>query len=204
MFVARVLYPVKVLGIGNRVGIWTSICKHKCDGCSNPELWEANDSQKVSIEELFNTIKQINEFKKIDGFTITGGDPFYQADELNKLIDKLLLISDDIIIYTGFTYQELLDSKNKDIQDILNKISILIDGKYIKELNDNSFMVGSSNQQKIILNKKYQQDYEKYFNENTNQIQNFVLEDGIVSVGIHNKDFDNKIRKEFINKYEEK
>lgn len=204
MFVARVLYPVKVLGIGNRVGIWTSICKHKCDGCSNPELWEANDSQKVSIEELFNTIKQINEFKKIDGFTITGGDPFYQADELNKLIDKLLQISDDIIIYTGFTYQELLDSKNKDIKDILNKISILIDGKYIKELNDNSFMVGSSNQQKIILNKKYQQEYEKYFNENTNQIQNFVLDDGIVSVGIHNKDFDKKIRKEFINKYEEK
>lgn len=204
MFVARVLYPVKVLGIGNRVGIWTSICKHKCDGCSNPELWEANDSQKVSIEELFNTIKQINEFKKIDGFTITGGDPFYQADELNKLIDKLLQISDDIIIYTGFTYQELLDSKNKDIKDILNKISILIDGKYIKELNDNSFMAGSSNQQKIILNKKYQQEYEKYFNENTNQIQNFVLDDGIVSVGIHNKDFDKKIRKEFINKYEEK
>jgi hypothetical protein len=65
-------------------------------------------------------------------------------------------------------------------------------------------MVGSSNQQKIILNKKYQQQYEKYFNENTNQIQNFVLDDGIVSVGIHNKDFDNKIRKEFINKYEEK
>ena len=45
MYVSRVLYPVNVLGIGNRVGIWTSICKHKCIGCSNPELWEAKESQ---------------------------------------------------------------------------------------------------------------------------------------------------------------
>ena len=84
MFIARVLYPVKVLGIGNRVGIWTSICNHKCEGCSNPELWVANESQKVSIDELLQTIKQIDEFKKIDGFTITGGDPFYQKEELSK------------------------------------------------------------------------------------------------------------------------
>ena len=202
MYIARVLFPVNVLGIGNRVGIWTSICKHKCIGCSNPELWEANDSQKVSIEEIFNTINQINDFKKIDGFTITGGDPFYQVKELRKLIEKLLLISDDIIVYTGFSIEELKNKNDEDIEYILNHIAILIDGRYVKELNDNSFMVGSSNQRKIILNNKYKKIYEDYFNNNTNQIQNFMLDDGIVSVGIHSKDFDEKIRKEFINNYE--
>lgn len=202
MYIARVLFPVNVLGIGNRVGIWTSICKHKCEGCSNPELWEANDSQKVSIEEIFNTIKQINDFKKIDGFTITGGDPFYQAKELRNLIDKLLLISDDIIIYTGFTIEELINKNDEDINYILNHISILIDGRYEKALNDNSFMVGSNNQRKLILNEKYKEIYENYFANNTNQIQNFILEDGIVSVGIHSNDFDKKIRKEFVSNYE--
>ena len=44
--------------------------------------------------------------------------------------------------------------------------------------------------------------YENYFANNTNQIQNFILEDGIVSVGIHSNDFDKKIRKEFVSNYE--
>ena len=202
MYVARVLYPVNVLGIGNRVGIWTSICKHKCIGCSNPELWESNESQKVSVKDLFNTIRQINDYKKIDGFTITGGDPFYQVKDLRKLIDNLLLISDDIIIYTGFSIEELKSKNDEDINYILNHIAVLIDGRYVEDLNDNSFMVGSSNQRKLILNNKYKQIYENYFANNTNKIQNFVLEDGIVSVGIHSKDFDEKVRKEFINNYE--
>lgn len=201
MFVARLLYPVNVLGPNNRLGIWLSICHHKCKGCSNPELWKEKADQLISVDELFNTIKQINEYKKIDGFTITGGDPFYQSEELLKLIDKIYTISDDIIIYTGFTIEELKEQKSQFIDDILAKTAVLIDGKYIEELNDNSFMVGSNNQRKLILNKKYEDMYNEYFNSNTNQIQNFVLEDGIVSVGIHQKDFDKNIRKELKKKY---
>ena len=63
-------------------------------------------------------------------------------------------------------------------------------------------MVGSNNQRKLILNEKYTEIYENYFANNTNQIQNFILEDGIVSVGIHSNDFDKKIRKEFVSNYE--
>ena len=63
-------------------------------------------------------------------------------------------------------------------------------------------MVGSNNQRKLILNEKYKETYENYFANNTNQIQNFILEDGIVSVGIHSNDFDKKIRKEFVSNYE--
>lgn len=36
MYVARILYPVEVLGPGKRVGIWFSGCPSKCKGCSNP------------------------------------------------------------------------------------------------------------------------------------------------------------------------
>ena len=128
----------------------------------------------------------------------------YQAKELRLLIEKLKDISDDIIVYSGFTHQELIDKQDEDINYILNNIAILIDGRYIEDRNDNSFMVGSNNQQKIILNKKYEQIYSNYFANNTNQIQNFVLDDGIVSVGIHNKDFDTQIRKELSEHYEKK
>lgn len=40
MYIARILYPVKVLGPGERIGIWMDGCEHGCIGCSNPELWD--------------------------------------------------------------------------------------------------------------------------------------------------------------------
>lgn len=204
MYVARLLFPLKVLGPNNRLGLWLAICHHRCKGCSNPELWKESADQEVSVEEIFQTIKQINEYQKIDGFTITGGDPFYQSEELAMLIDKILTISDDIIIYTGFTLKQLQKKNDPNINKILNSIAVLIDGPYIESRNDNSFMVGSNNQQKIILNKKYQEIYEKYFQENTNQIQNFILNDSVVSVGIHKKDFNNQIKKEMKEKHGKK
>lgn len=40
MYIARILYPVEVLGPGKRIGIWFCGCPRRCEGCSNPELWE--------------------------------------------------------------------------------------------------------------------------------------------------------------------
>ncbi len=42
MQIDRVLFPITTLGPGNRIGIWTIGCPHKCYNCSNPELWDAN------------------------------------------------------------------------------------------------------------------------------------------------------------------
>ena len=60
----------------------------------------------------------------------------------------------------------------------------------MEELNDNSLLRGSSNQKIHILNSQYSVLYQKYLSETHNQIQNFTTVDGIVSVGIHRKDFD--------------
>lgn len=68
-------------------------------------------------------------------------------------------------------------------------ISVLIDGEYIEELNDNSLLRGSSNQNIIILDEKKKGRYEYYLQTETNRIQNFFVVDGVVSVGIHRPDF---------------
>lgn len=107
MYVARILYPVKVLGPGSRVGIWFCGCPRRCEGCSNPELWEFQDRYKISLKTLLTLIEKISEKNKIDGFTITGGDPIFQAEDLLKLLDQIKKISDDIIIYTGYMKNEV-------------------------------------------------------------------------------------------------
>ena len=186
MYIARILYPVKVLGPGNRIGIWFAGCHHKCKGCSNPELWKADEKYFVTIEQVEKLIRTVAVGHEIDGFTITAGDPVEQADELTNLLTRVADISQDVILYTGYQIKELTSETQIKL---LDRISVLIDGEYKEELNDGAFLRGSSNQIIHILNDQYCDKYEKYIRGNHNEIQNFMINNEVISVGIHNKEF---------------
>lgn len=186
MYIARILYPVKVLGPGNRLGIWFVGCNHKCKGCSNPELWKADEKYFVTIEQVEKLIRTVASENEIDGFTITGGDPVEQADELTNLLTLVADISQDVILYTGYQIKELTSETQIKL---LERIAVLIDGEYKEELNDGAFLRGSSNQIIHILSDQYRDKYEKYIKGNHNEIQNFMINNEVISVGIHNKDF---------------
>ena len=97
MYIARILYPVRVLGPGERIGIWFAGCKHKCKGCCNPELWEFNKKYYTSIDVVMHLINRISKEYSVNGVTISGGDPFEQPDALRILLDNLKTITNDII-----------------------------------------------------------------------------------------------------------
>lgn len=182
MNIARILYPVKVLGPGNRIGIWFCGCPRRCSGCSNPELWDFKDEYEISIDAAVKLVSVISSENKVDGFTITGGDPLYQANEFRAFLKKIKEISPDILVYTGYNLE--------DIEQInLENIAVLIDGEYIEDRNNNCLLRGSDNQKIYILDEKLKEKYTKYLQEETNKIQNFTTCDGIVSVGIHKKGF---------------
>jgi len=182
MYVARVLYPVEVLGPGKRVGIWFCGCPRRCKGCSNPELWEFQDRYYTSPQLVYELVTHIAEDHSIDGFTITGGDPMYQADDLQQLIVLLRAISEDILVYTGYSLDEISAAQ-------LNGIAVLIDGEYIENRNNNCILRGSDNQLVHILNDKFRERYNDYLSSTANQIQNFMTSDGVISVGIHKPNF---------------
>jgi len=196
MNIARILYPVKVLGEGNRVGIWVCGCTRKCRGCSNPELWERQPKYEITLPHLKKLITDIAANHTIDGFTITGGEPFEQYRELSELVAFLRVISDDIIVYTGYSLDELRQNPSNCVKHILDSISVLIDGKYIEERNTNVTLRGSDNQTINILNPKHKERFEEYLKTGHNQIQNFTTSNGVVSVGIHKKDFANGIEEQ--------
>ena len=108
MYIARILYPVEVLGPGKRIGIWFCGCPRRCEGCSNPELWEFQKRYQVSQERVMQMIHKIADHYPVDGFTLTGGDPLFQFDACMKLIQELKTISPDILVYSGYTFDELL------------------------------------------------------------------------------------------------
>ena len=189
MNVARILYPVQVLGPGNRIGIWLCGCNRACKGCSNPELWTKRDEFEIDVANVASLIRKVAESNIVDGFTISGGEPFQQADELLLLLSYLTPISTDILIYTGYRLEELQELHSESVNGILDSIAVVVDGAYIEDLNDNSVLRGSSNQQIHILNPDHEDIYQKYLANTQNQIQNFNTVDGVVSVGIHRKTF---------------
>ena len=191
MNVARLLYPVQVLGPGNRVGIWLCGCFRACKGCSNPELWDQKPEYEVSPAEVCKMIQRVASSHTRDGFTISGGEPMDQASSLVELLGLITEVSDDILIYTGYRIEELRARCDPATDVVLKEASVLIDGAYVEEQNNGSVLRGSSNQRIHVLNKKYEDRYQRYLAETHNQIQNFTTADGIVSVGIHHRGFSN-------------
>jgi anaerobic ribonucleoside-triphosphate reductase activating protein len=186
MYVARIIYPIRVLGPGKRVGIWFAGCHHACKGCSNPELWEVRASYQTTAATVLKLIEEIGHKHPIDGFTITGGEPFDQRVELAELLKGLVRWSEDILIYTGYEWSELTGA---DADEVLRRAAVLIDGRYIEEQNEQKALRGSANQRIHYLKPEYRTGYEEYLAHHQNEIQNFTALDGVISVGIHRAGF---------------
>lgn len=187
MLIDRIIYPIKSLGPGRRLVIWTVGCSKHCKGCANPELWLFDKNKEISIDRLYEIILSYINNEEIDGVTISGGDPFEQLPELLYLLKYLSQITDDIIVYTGFSFEELSKLCSEDeMKFIKQTVTLLIDGKYIEELNDNKCQLrGSTNQKLIFFNNKHRKIYEDYIKQKR-IIQNVYYENKLISVGIHN------------------
>lgn len=192
MNVARVLYPVQVLGPGKRLGIWLAGCQRRCRGCSNSELWEKQEQYEIPLDGLMKLLQPILQRADMDGIIITGGDPFFQAEELFLLLKALQSYTEDILVYTGYQMQEI-SKGTPAMRDCLKYIGVLIDGPYVAEENNGCHLRGSANQKIYYLKPKLQARYEAYMAAGPNRIQNFAVADGIVSVGIHTRNFQKEL-----------
>lgn len=146
-------------GEGLRVVLWVSGCSHHCHACQNAITWNKNDGlifDEKAKQELYEELEKT----WCSGITLSGGDPLLKDNR--KEIKKLVLEiknkypNKTIWCYTGYTWEELLKQKetDSDLNDILNNIDILLDGKFeLLKANEKLQYVGSSNQ-KIIDVKK--------------------------------------------------
>lgn len=144
-------------GPGIRFTIFTQGCAHHCFNCHNPETWAFDKGKDVDIDELISKIKRN---PLLQGITLSGGDPLYQVNACLELVKKVKELNSDlnIIIYTGFTFEELAINfkKNNDLLSLLKLSDILIDGKYEDSLRDLTLRFrGSSNQRIINLKKTF-------------------------------------------------
>ena len=152
-------------GPGLRAVIWTQGCSHHCKGCQNPQTWDFDGGADVPLDMVKEAI---DELEYHTGITFSGGDPMYQVEACNELADYIIKKGLNIWVYTGFTYEEIIKmSKVKKVyKDFLEKIDVLVDGKFILEERDLSLLFrGSRNQRLIDVKKTLKEDKIVLFDE---------------------------------------
>ncbi len=133
-------------GPGIRFTIFVQGCPHRCKGCHNPHTHDFNGGYESSTEEL---LQKIISNPLLDGVTFSGGEPFEQAEALYELGKILSEKGYDIITYTGYTFEYLIQNANEKnfYRELMSVTDFLIDGKF--EIDKKSYELkfkGSSNQ----------------------------------------------------------
>jgi len=166
-------------GPGLRAVLWTQGCSHHCPGCQNPQTWDFNGGGLVPIEMVKEAI---DELEYQDGITFSGGDPMFQPEACNELAIYCRNKGLNIWVYTGFTYEELIQmAKNKPIYlDFLKNIDVLVDGRFIQEEKNLSLLFrGSANQRLIDMPKTLLAGSIVLFDENAYLGNNESESDGV-------------------------
>lgn len=151
-------YSVDVInGKGTRCTLFVSGCTHMCKGCYNKSTWSFEHGFLFDRSMEDKIIEDLNDKRIIrNGLSITGGDPLHpkNIDSVLSLVNRVkseCSADKNIWCWTGYKLDELIGFGDKYI-DILSKIDILVDGKFILSKKDPSLpWRGSSNQNIIKL-----------------------------------------------------
>ena len=135
-------------GDGLRVVLWVSGCSHHCEGCQNPETWNPEDGLEFDDEARFEIFHELSK-DYVSGITFSGGDPLHH-DNIREVVQlmhhiKTAFPDNTIWVYTGYLWEAV-----KKVEVLTRYIDVLVDGKFVQELQDNNaHWVGSTNQRVI-------------------------------------------------------
>ncbi|MBI3753534.1 MAG: anaerobic ribonucleoside-triphosphate reductase activating protein [Deltaproteobacteria bacterium] len=145
----------KVNGPGNRMVVFFQGCDKNCPGCFNPDTHSFETISLYSPGALF---KKYPPNKRIEGITLSGGEPFLQPEglfELLKTAKENFNLS--TVVYTGFTYKEI--RQKPECLPCLEFIDVLIDGRYVESKKEPSLLArGSTNQRLYLLSSRYKRE----------------------------------------------
>ena len=138
-------------GPGFRTAIFMQGCPHACPGCHNPD---SHPMEGGTVWTLDDIERKFANNPLLSGITLTGGEPFMQAEGCAELARRAHGKGLTVWTYTGYTYERLLEKARTqpEIAALLSQIDVLVDGPFILGLRslDLNFY-GSSNQRSIDL-----------------------------------------------------
>jgi anaerobic ribonucleoside-triphosphate reductase activating protein len=134
-------------GPGLRTVIWTQGCTKNCPGCHNPQTHALDGGFEVNIEQIYNELKNV---KLQKGITLSGGDPFLQAEACSEIAKFAHSIGLDVWAFSGFTYEEIIQNPNPHFKELLKNIDVLVDGPFVEALKSYELKFKGSKNQRVL------------------------------------------------------
>lgn len=106
--------PIRLFGVvrdsivdgpGMRYVVFVQGCPHRCPGCHNPGSHSYTGGKLTTTDKIWADIQK---YPLTRGITFSGGEPFLWGHELAVLAEKCRDKGLDVMTYTGFTYEHLL------------------------------------------------------------------------------------------------
>ena len=145
--IAGVVADSIVDGPGIRYTIFTQGCPRNCPGCHNPQTHDPSGGTETTVAAVLEAIRSN---PLLDGVTFSGGEPFMQAAPLVEIARPVKAMGLDVVVYTGYQWEELIEANNSDWNELLSLVDVVVDGPYREDLRDwNLKFAGSSNQRFI-------------------------------------------------------
>ena len=132
--------------------IWFQGCTLACRNCFNPQTHSHKPNRLVPVETVIDEI--MADQAKVDGVTISGGEPLQQPAALLRLLTGIRREGSlSTILFSGYTLEEMEPMRHG--REILKNIDVLIAGRYVSVLRTPYGLRGSSNQRIHLMTERY-------------------------------------------------
>ena len=136
-------------GPGLRLAVFTQGCPFHCPGCHNPAALDFEGGYEVSAEEI---LAEFDKNPLLAGITLSGGEPVCQAEALLPIAAAVRERRKDIVIFSGYTFEELLSMSEQDsaLSELLALSRLLIDGRFEQAEKDPALRFRGSRNQRVL------------------------------------------------------
>ncbi|MDR0500608.1 MAG: anaerobic ribonucleoside-triphosphate reductase activating protein [Coriobacteriales bacterium] len=136
-------------GPGVRLAIFTQGCAHNCEGCHNPQAQAFDGGILTCIDEILDKVRAN---PLLAGITLTGGEPFEQAE---GLLDLARVVREEcgltVWAYSGYLFEQLLEGiPSAHARKLLQHIDVLVDGPFIEQKRSLDLRWRGSANQRVI------------------------------------------------------
>lgn len=115
-------------GPGFRFACFVQGCPHGCPGCHNPDSHDPAGGREMTVGEV---AQQLLSNPLTDGLTLSGGEPFAQAEDCLALAKIAHGHGLNVWSYSGWTFEHLRDLGTPAQKALLAELDVLVDGPFV-------------------------------------------------------------------------
>jgi anaerobic ribonucleoside-triphosphate reductase activating protein len=135
-------------GPGARFVVWFQGCTLGCPGCFNPTTHDTAGGRPIALEDLIAELTRAAHAGAL-GLSLSGGEPLQQPEAARVLLDAARALGLSTLAFSGYTIDEIRALPGGS--EVLARLDVLIDGRYVAPERLATGLRGSANQRIQLL-----------------------------------------------------